>query len=93
MSGLKTICFADAPAIESADDKRKLDLGVDRSSREEREILGARTKLNSVYVLGCLAVAAIIGAVAGSWIVFAIVSAVLIGCSVSDGGIRPTRRR
>jgi hypothetical protein len=55
--------------------------------------LGARTKLNSVYVLGCLAVAAIIGAVAGSWIVFAIVSAVLIGCSVSDGGIRPTRRR
>ena len=93
MSGLKAICFDDAPAIESADDKRKLDLGVDRSSREEREILGARTKLNSVYVLGCLAVAAIIGAVAGSWIVFAIFSAVLIGCSVSDGGIRPTRRR
>ena len=55
--------------------------------------MGARTKLNSVYVLGSLAVAAIIGAVAGSWIVFAIVSAVLIGCSVSDGGIRPTRRR
>jgi len=68
-------------------------LGVNRSSREEKDILGARTKLNSVYVLGSLAVAAIIGAVAGSWIVFAIVSAVLIGCSVSDGGIRPTRRR
>ena len=81
------------PAIEPVDDKWKLDLGVDRSSREEKEILGARTKLNSVHVCGSLAVAGVIGAVAGSWIVFAIVSAVLIGCSVGDGGIRPTRRR
>jgi hypothetical protein len=56
-------------------------------------VLGARTKLNSVYVCGSLAIAAIIGAVAGSWIVFVIVAAVLIGCSVSDGGIRPNRRR
>ncbi len=55
--------------------------------------MGARTKLNSVYVLGSLAVAAIIGAVAGSWIVIEIVYAVLIDCSVSDVGIRPTRRR
>jgi len=43
--------------------------------------------------LGCLAVAAIIGAVAGSWIAFAIVAVVLIACGIDDGTIRPSRRR
>jgi len=55
--------------------------------------MGARTKLNSVHVCGSLAIAGIIGALADSWIVFVIAATILISCSVSDGGIRPTRRR
>jgi len=55
--------------------------------------MGARQKLNAAYVQGGLIVAAIIGALARSWIVFAAASVVLIGLGLHDGEIRPRSRR
>ena len=49
--------------------------------------MGARQELNAAYVQGGLIVAAIIGALAQSWIVFAAASVVLIGL---HGGEDPT---
>ena len=63
------------------------------SNKQETHILSARQKLNGIYVLGSLAVAGIVGGLSGSWIVFLIVGGLLIGCSLSDGSIRPGRRR
>ena len=40
-----------------------------------------------------LIVAGIVGALAGSWMVFLITAVVLIVCSLHDGGIRPTPGR
>ena len=56
--------------------------------------MGARQQLNSVYVLIALVIAAVIGAVAQSWVVFAVAAAVLIGSLVNSADIRimPTRR-
>ena len=55
--------------------------------------MGARQKLNEVNVLGSLAVAGAIGVVAGSWLVFVVTGAVLIGASIYSGDIRPSRGR
>ena len=63
------------------------------SNREETSILAARQKLNSIYFCGSVAVAGIIGGLTGSWIVFIVTAGVLIACSLSDGGIRPNKRR
>jgi len=55
--------------------------------------MSARNKLNSAAVHGSLAVAALIGAVCGSWGVFLLASAVLVATSLHDGSIRGQRRR
>jgi hypothetical protein len=55
--------------------------------------MGARQKLNAAYVEGGLIVAALLGALAGSWIVFAAAAAVLIGLGLHGGEIRPRSRR
>ncbi len=55
--------------------------------------MSARHKLNQGYVQGCLAIAALIGAVCQSWIIFGIAAAVLIGLSMHSGEIRPTPGR
>jgi hypothetical protein len=55
--------------------------------------MGARTKLNSVYLTGCLVIAGVLGAVSGSWTVFVVAAVILIACSVYDGGIRLRGRR
>ncbi len=61
--------------------------------------MGARQRLNSLYFLGVLIVAAIIGGGAGSWPVFFIVAGVLTATAINGGDIRltptvrPSRRR
>ena len=56
--------------------------------------MGARTRLNSLYLIGVLMVAAIIGGVAQSWIVFLVVAGVLTSLLVHGADIRftPTTR-
>ena len=55
--------------------------------------MGARTKLNQHHVVGALGVAAIVGGLAGSWVVFVAVAAVLIASSIHSGEIRPDKGR
>ncbi len=55
--------------------------------------MSACQKLHAAYIHGGLIVAALVGALARSWVVFAIAAAVLIGLSLLDGEIRPRRRR
>ena len=50
--------------------------------------MGARTRLNSLYLIGVLMVAAIIGGIAQSWIVFLVVAGVLTALMVHGGDIR-----
>jgi len=50
--------------------------------------MGARQKFNKHHVIGSFGVAAIVGGLAGSWTVFAVVAAVLIAGSVYSGEIR-----
>jgi hypothetical protein len=54
--------------------------------------MGARTSLNGIYLSGALALAALLGWATGSWGVFIISVAVLIGANVHAGRIRPRRR-
>ncbi len=55
--------------------------------------MGARTKLNSVYLIGSLVIAGVLGAAAQSWTVFVIAAVVLLACSVYEGGIQLKGRR
>ncbi len=50
--------------------------------------MSARKKLNGAAVHGALGVAALIGAVTGSWGVFWLAAAALVMSSVYDGSIR-----
>ena len=56
--------------------------------------MGARTRLNSLYVMSALATAALIGAATTSWSVFGIVLMISLGLMFSDSRIRvnPIRR-
>ncbi len=50
--------------------------------------MSARNKLNSLFLLGSLAVAAIAGVQTGSIIMFIGVAALLVGCAIGFGAIR-----
>jgi len=50
--------------------------------------MGARQKINQSFVLGCVVLAAVIGAACGSWIVFGIAGALLLASSCYAGDIR-----
>jgi len=50
--------------------------------------MSAKQKLNSMNALGSLALAAIIGGLAGSWAVFVLAAVVLIALAVESGEIR-----
>jgi hypothetical protein len=54
--------------------------------------MGARQKLNQAFVTGSLVVAAFIGIIADSWLVFLVALAVLIGSNLYGQDIRPGRR-
>ncbi|MCH8046139.1 MAG: hypothetical protein IID44_20700 [Planctomycetes bacterium] len=54
--------------------------------------MGARQKLNSSHVNGCLVVAGGVAYWMQSWIVFFLLLAILVACSVHSGAIRPGRR-
>ena len=53
--------------------------------------MGARQKLNEVNVLGALGTAGLIGLLAQSWIVFAILGVALIAAGLCNGEIRPDK--
>jgi hypothetical protein len=50
--------------------------------------LTAKHKLNSIYLIAALVVAAIVGAMTESFLVFLITAGVLIGCALHDRSIR-----
>ena len=54
----------------------------------DKVIMGAKHKLNSAYFSGALGVAALIGAVTGSWGVFSLAAGVLVASSIHSGDIR-----
>jgi hypothetical protein len=50
--------------------------------------MGAKEKLNSVHIIGGLGMAGLLGLMTGSWAVFAVAGAVLIGAAIHSGEIR-----
>ncbi len=54
--------------------------------------MGARQKLNQAHVNGALVIAALVGAVTQSWVVFVLAALLAAGTSVYGGGIRPRLR-
>ena len=50
--------------------------------------MSARHKLNQAVIQGCLIVAALVGLLFQSWLVFLLTAAVLVGLSISSGEIR-----
>jgi hypothetical protein len=54
--------------------------------------MGARSKLNTIAALACLVLAAIMGGLSGSWVVFATVLVVALGLSLCSRDIRLGRR-
>jgi hypothetical protein len=51
--------------------------------------MGARAKLNGLYALGCVGLAALIGGATQSWGNLLIALAVLMAAAVHSGDIRP----
>ncbi|MCA9088801.1 MAG: hypothetical protein KDA90_09215 [Planctomycetaceae bacterium] len=51
--------------------------------------MGARQRLNSLYFFGALIVAAVLGGVTDSWLVFLLTAAVLTATLIHGGDIRP----
>jgi len=50
--------------------------------------MSARNKLNSMFLLGSIVVAGIVGLQTGSVLVFLGLAVLLVGCSIGFGGIR-----
>lgn len=50
--------------------------------------MGARQKLNAANINGCLVIAGVFGAAAGSWLVFFILLVVFVGLAIHQGSIR-----
>lgn len=55
--------------------------------------MGARQKLNQAHIIAALVIAAVIGAVTQSWIMFWIAAIIAVGSSFHAGGIRVDGRR
>jgi hypothetical protein len=55
--------------------------------------MSARTKLNSMYIAGATAVAAGVGSLVGSWLLFFFTAALLIGSAIYAGDVRLKSRR
>jgi hypothetical protein len=63
------------------------------TTRFSGDSMGARTKLNVSYVNGCLVLAAIVGLLFQSWVVFLVVAAILVAGDLYIGSIRPSGQR
>jgi type IV secretory pathway TrbD component len=55
--------------------------------------MGARTKLNRAFFNGSLLLAAAVGLVTNSWLVFGFVLVILLALNLLSGEIRPRRGR
>lgn len=55
--------------------------------------MGARSELNKFHVIGSLGLAGLLGLATGSWAVFAVAGAALIGTALYTGEIRGKGRR
>jgi len=55
--------------------------------------MNARLKLNSAAVQGSFVVAGVVGWAFESWPAFLLAIAVLVGCALHDGGIRPRPKK
>jgi len=59
----------------------------------------SRDKLNAIYAIGAIGIAAVFGAISGSWLLFILIAGGLLGVFISTGQIRSatdrtrTRRR
>jgi len=60
--------------------------------RKEPNFMGARQKLNDAHVNGALIAAGVLGLMTGSWVIFIIAGAALIGAATCNGDIRPKSR-
>jgi hypothetical protein len=67
-------------------------LSPEYSFSTETQVLSARTKLNAAYLLGSLAIAALVGGLLQSWTVFVLAAAMFVVLSLMNGTIRPRRR-
>ena len=54
--------------------------------------MSARQKLNTAYALGSVAIAALIGTLFQSWLVFGLAALLLVALSFVNGAIRPHKR-
>lgn len=50
--------------------------------------MSARTRLNMMNIYGALLIGAVLGSVTGSWLVFFLTAAALIGGEIHSGDIR-----
>ena len=50
--------------------------------------MGARNELNKIHVVGSIGLAAVLGLASGSFAVFVVAGAVMIGASIHSGEIR-----
>ena len=50
--------------------------------------MGARDKLNRHHIVGSIGLAAVIGGLTGSWIIFGVVAAALVATGICNGDIR-----
>ena len=48
----------------------------------------SRDKLNAIYAVGAIGVAAVFGAISGSWLLFLLVAVGLVGVFIQTGQIR-----
>ena len=53
----------------------------------------SRDKLNGIYGIGAIGIAAVFGAIAGSWLLFVLVAAGLFAVFIENGQIRSPNNR
>jgi hypothetical protein len=61
------------------------------NKQDRRLRVGARDELNKHHILGAIGLAAIVGTLTGSWTVFVVAAATMIGVSLYSREIRPRK--
>ena len=60
--------------------------------KEKSMTRDSRDKLNAIHITGAITFAAVLAAIAQSWVLFVVIAAALIAASVMTGEVRPPRR-